>query len=404
MKQRAIIEGAAGRPPDPWTRVVAAGSLALLLVAGCSLDESEFKVESVDITAQIVPTRVVLPDGSDLQRRSLIDGIATDPEWGETPYHILAMSPQQGVGGGTFLAALKVAHDGGRLFLLLQWPDATVDRLGPRLVFAPDSAISANCDPQLEACHWVLTDDNEDRAAFMWDMGDARDSRGTFFDRGCAVACHGNMHPAAGSVDIWHWRAARTNPIQFPIFSTRVGFADDEYADSGGRVADPGLSFFSDNFERVACADGGTGPVPLMTPLALDADGQPSTVVNDNMRPCEYIAESRARVFNECVTRNPCRLFEQTDVEVWVDGDDLSATLLSRPTNNDAREDRHDIEARGRYDNGSWTLEMSRALRTGSSRDVQFDDGQVFSFSIAIMNNAGATHSGSPVIHLTLED
>ncbi len=359
-RQRANIEtrsedGGEGVPALPsrvqgWRILPALRLAALLAIAaaqGCGLDDLPENPTSV--VALPVAQRVLLPDGETQERRLLVDGVATDPEWAEVPYQYIAMGPEHGNGGGSFIAAIKVVHDSARVYVLVQWPDGTPDNLGPRLVFSPNRALSpSDCDTLLIGCSWRLTDDDEDRLAIMWDLGNAGDGSGTFKDRGCQVACHGNMHPLTGTVDIWQWRAARTNPIQFPIPGTnvRVGFAEDGYADATWRILDPGAGFYRDNY-RVGNCEG--TPVPLKTAVALDVSGQPTTRVNDNMRPCEFVYDASGNAFDECARENPCRQFNQEDVEIWLAGDDVSALLLKRPENEAQRRSLHDVEARGQW-------------------------------------------------------
>jgi hypothetical protein len=387
-------------------------------IAGCGLDEPPSNPTT--ITAVPVSSVVQLPNDETEFRRRLVDGEATDPEWNDIPYFNVAMGPENGNQGGSFFASVKVAHDRERIYVLVQWPDTEPHRLGPRLIWDPSTSLApSGCDSLLVRCAWRLSSDDEDRLAIMWDMGNARDQGGTFRDRGCQVACHGNMHPLNGAVDIWHWRAARTNPVQFPLTgSHRVGFADDGYADGGGRVDDPGQPFFRNNYRMIDCSGGGRAPRPLKIPDALDQDGRPTVRDNDLMRPCEYIDDTSASVFNACSRRNPCRQFEQEDVLDWVEGDELSATLLSRPDpsnpeNPIPRESRHDIEARGQWvgvgagdvQKGTWTLEMSRLLTVGNAEDIDFNVNQAepYYMAIAIMDNSGTVHSGSPVIRIQFQ-
>ena len=396
-----------------------AASSGLVLLAGCSLDELPENPSFV--TVESAAKRVPLPDGGSIERRYLVDGVATDPEWADIPYSYVAVGPENGNQGGSFLVAIKAAHDSTRLYMLVQWPDAEPNQLGPRLVWDPERNLTpTGCDTLLVGCSWNLVDANEDRLAVMWDLGDAADGNGPFRERGCQVACHGDMHPLSGAVDVWQWRAARTNPVNYPLFgSVRVGFADDGYADGAGRVDDAGTSFFRDNYELIPCADG-SSPVPLKVAVALDVDQQPTTRGNDNMRPCEYVFDGSGSIPGgepfDCTTRNnPCRLFNQEDVVEWTTGDDLSALLLTRPANEAARESRHDIEARGRWEavlspgniqvKGTWTLEMSRLLLVGNGDDIDFDwrSQEPQYLAIAVMNNSGRIHSGSPVIELRFE-
>lgn len=392
-----------------WSLGVLGGSV---LVAGCGLD-SELPPNPVAIVAITVSSRVEFPGGETEERRRLVDGEASDPEWNQIPYFHIAMGPENGNQGGSFVASVKAARDSTRLYLLVQWPDDAPNRLGPRLRWDPATSLApTGCDSLLVRCSWTLIEDDEDRLAIMWDMGSAGDASGTFRDNGCQVACHGNMHPLTGKVDIWQWRAARTNPIQFPFFGggRRVGFADDGYADGGGRVDDPGSSFFRSNIQMVNCGSGRQGPRPLEIPDVLDVDGRPTNEDNDNMLPCDYINDATAFSFNFCERINPCRQFEQEEVVDWVEGDDVSATLLSRPANEAARRSRHDVEARGRWTDvteggtpkGVWTLELSRALRVAHSEDIDFDVNRIepYTMAIAIMNNNGRIHAGSPPIQV----
>jgi len=401
-----------GRAPAfPTAVFVLAAAVALFI--GCGLDG--LPPNPTLITAVPVAKRVRLPDGETEERRRLVDGVATDPEWNEVPYHHIAMGPENGNQGGNFIASVKVAHDSTRIYVLVQWPDEEPDRLGPRLIWDPGTSLApTGCDSLLVRCNWRLSSDDEDRLAIMWDMGSARDQSGTFRDRGCQVACHGNMHPLNGAVDIWQWRAARTNPIQFQRSGAlRVGFADDGYADSGGRIDDPGSGFFRNNYTLINCSGGGRAPRPLKIPDALDEDGRPSIRDNDFMRPCEYVFDASASPLNTCSRRNPCRQFEQEDVLDWVEGDDLSATLLSRPASEGARQSRHNVEARGQWVGifggsvlkGTWSLEMSRLLSVGNPEDIDFNLNQAepYSMAIAIMNNAGRVHAGSPVIQIRFQ-
>lgn len=382
-------------------------SLALLS-GGCSL-ESELEPNPIAITVRPVPKRVQLPGGDSEERRRLVDGFATDPEWRDIPYTHIAVGPEYGNQGGSFLASVKVVHDSTRIYFLVEWPDQTPNRLGPRLIWQLGNfPLPDDCDSLAIDRAWRLTSDDEDRLSIMWDMGDARDSRGTFREVGCAVACHGNMHPTSGSVDIWQWRAARTNPLQFPLTSSRrVGFADDGYADGGGRINDPGRSFYRENYRLIPDITGELVPAPLGLPAA-------DFTTNDRMRPCEYVYEPRAVDFS-CNTRdNPCRVVEQEQVTEWVQGDDLSAFLLYRPLDEVSRESRHDVEARGRFNlfisgggfrKGTWTLEMSRLLRVGRSEDLDFDlnRAEPYHMAIAIMDNTGRIHSGSTVIEIRFQ-
>ncbi|MDH3444441.1 MAG: ethylbenzene dehydrogenase-related protein, partial [Deltaproteobacteria bacterium] len=46
------------------------------------------------------------------------------------------------------------------------------------------------------------------------------------------------------------------------------------------------------------------------------------------------------------------------------------------------------------WNNGVWTVEMSRKFKTGSKFDVQFDDlGKSYAFGVAVFDNAQVRHA-----------
>jgi hypothetical protein len=89
------------------------------------------------------------------------------------------------------------------------------------------------------------------------------------------------MYTAAGAVDTWHWKAARTGP---------AGFTDDKWWDDGlggtanGRIADLGTSPFFDNLNNggVPSFGGVAGPgnsAPFLLELAAAAGWSRSVLV-----------------------------------------------------------------------------------------------------------------------------
>lgn len=88
------------KPPSRRSLAIAPIFLCGVLTAwlgifsGCSLDDLPDNPSSVLVYS--VPKRVNLPGGESTERRYLVDGIATDPEWAEVPYSYVALGPENG--------------------------------------------------------------------------------------------------------------------------------------------------------------------------------------------------------------------------------------------------------------------------------------------------------------------
>ncbi|MBU1566161.1 MAG: ethylbenzene dehydrogenase [Proteobacteria bacterium] len=205
----------------------------------------------------------------------------------------------------------------------------------------------------------------EDKLAMFWNI-----STKGFEADGCMVACHldepGDTAPgrkytdsAAETIDMWHAKFVRTMPL---------GKFDDQYVnnnkdpkvnDGWGRMNDtaPKGGGYKDNNN----ADK-TGPAFMNQ--KPDADDQ------------YYVLPSKKVPFVDT--------FKEGAI---MPGIEISPLLGGRA----------DILASNRYDNGTWTLEVQRALKTdgenADTQDVQFTDkGKSYPFGIAVFDNSQINH------------
>lgn len=122
---------------------------------------------------------------------------------------------------------LKAAYDDKNIYLLTTWSDETMDVSKERWAFDGTNWTRASASEQLggEAGKF-----DEDRIAIWFDIN-AQD----FKTEGCMALCHSDRmrsRNADGKADLWHWKAARTNPL---------GYADDQRL-ATGKWATPGRS------------------------------------------------------------------------------------------------------------------------------------------------------------------
>jgi hypothetical protein len=232
-----------------------------------------------------------------------------------------------------------------------------------------------------EDCTWrelKITDPNdkgghnntvdEDKFAMIWPINN---SIKNFQNDRCFVACHagenadvkpfGNKYTSSkGELgDIWHWKSVRND-----------GQVDDQYLDATRYSADtPEAGRHGDTKERGGYADNvnedKTGPA-FISPNVDLMTGAPG-----------YILDGEKVVLDQVASK-------EIPAGSYVRGIVRSQFVA----------DRGDISAAWTWENGVWTVELSRALTTGSETDVQFSDlAATYYFGVAVFENAQVRHA-----------
>ncbi|MHC4932921.1 MAG: ethylbenzene dehydrogenase-related protein, partial [Planctomycetota bacterium] len=170
----------------------------------------------VDLAWQGTPDSetVVVGDLAALGRSApAIDGDASDGAWGAAPTSNLSFDPQSGDNGVTG-ATVQAAYLDEFIYFRITWSDPTGTQNNLRKQWTFDGS------------SWAQNGENEDRLYLMFEIDDARGtaSAGTmsgtttsFQALGCTISCHGDgvMRLDRGRVDIWHWKATRTDPAGY---------------------------------------------------------------------------------------------------------------------------------------------------------------------------------------------
>lgn len=170
----------------------------------------------------------------------------------------------------------------------------------------------------------------------------------------CFRTCHNEKTAHAtqnNRMDVWHWKAQRTNPISY---------LDDQYWDNTGRKNDAVISgsFGVDNI---------SGTLPLSQ--GPDA--------SSNLAP--WLLQSTAIPFVN---------------SGWVAGDKIPGYILN-DSPNPITGSRADVTAKAEFNpsTGYWTLGIKRALNTGNADDFIADLNNGNYFSIARFDNIGSDHA-----------
>jgi len=237
--------------------------------------------------------------------------------------------------------ATQALYSGTDIWFRFEWADAT-DNSATRIWTYDGSG-------------WKSSG-NEDRLSLYWEITPIDG----FQTKGCTVLCH---NPAADPIakwymvspgkddraDNWHGKSVRTNTVQQ---------ADDKYLN--GALSDPS------DIESASKGDqkDSGGYVDNKT-----ADGKaPAKMGATPGKPSVLVSEAVA-----------------LDVSKLKAGDTVPRELLAPYVGS-----RGDIEAKGTWANGKWTLVFHRKLDTGHDDDVKLVPGKVFPFGLAVHDAAGA--------------
>jgi hypothetical protein len=286
----------------------------------------------------------------------ILDGVADDSIWQTTDVSIVDVS------GGAIRrvdVTIQAVYDDANLYMLLQWPDDTQSIDRRTWTYGRDG--------------WERGE-KEDRFSIVWQITEIEG----FETIGCNIACHNTGAPTGmwfnnpGEFgDMWNWKAGRTNPM---------GYVDDGWMGAnsghpdGGRYLDPGTSSYARN-------ETATGDAPGFIWANADAiaipPGAPSELANHFLVDADVVPVDESMAFSS--------------------GDTVPGYVLRQPTGS-----RADIQARGVWANGIWTVELTRALDTGNHAvladgatfvDVIFTPGETYYFSLVMMDDTDQDHS-----------
>ena len=293
---------------------------------------------------------------------------------------------------------VKVAYNGEDFFWLLSWPTETPSILHDVAVFRDGQWARVNSGGVVGS---------EDRFTIMVDQGTVAG----FANLGCYATCHAPVrsldsavggaaladHPAFGAIgrndirkyiaesrfgdlwydtpwdevkppemlsdlrdqgvflDMWHWRAARSHAM---------GFSDDQYV-LEHRINDAGSGPNTSNF------DGAAG-----TPIRMF---DPEKVGFAALRFDDLAGLTTADVYN-LTTENSIPFDPDHG---WQEGDVIPRLMIREPAGS-----RGAIRSDGHWVDGRWTIELQRAMDTGSPRDdVAFAIGRTYNVAFGVFRD-----------------
>lgn len=353
-------------------------------------------------------------------------------------------------GGEPANLELRAVHDGETLYVLADWNDRTFNVDRRRALF--DGPTDPR-KPQESAAGWT-SQLNDDKIAFAFEIDAASSEFGSFADVGCASSCHNvdgvglDMRPAAGKVDIWHWKTSRSEPL---------GHVADQVTSPGpGRVDDAGTGMEVRN--RPSGGNNRSGPAVEwdgttqsfvrwdgatvdLDPAYLLLDGHSipflgdaaagQTVYAASCAGChggngqggfgpaltgrEFARDSRTTLDTEMAANshpgasayNGLSDEQQTDLLARLRGfSGVPGYYLTAPagsvaditTQTNVEFAQIDTPVRTHY-----RVLIIRKLNTGHDDDAPFAPGSSYPFGVAMMDNDGRNHIGSRLETLTIQ-
>lgn len=259
---------------------------------------------------------------------------------------------------GNTWVSLKAVHDGEYVYIRAAWDD-------------PTKSLNRSWEWTDEG--WAKTEGNEDRLAVIFNNGTP-----AFDEEGCEAMCHVDMLYTANAgekLDLWHWKAHRggmfgSTDDQSIISLQDGGNPKGQKGRKSGRLNDKGKSGYSGN-----ASEDGKAPAWVWKE-DTDHDG-PFNAETSRETPPEFTPKVGYNVPRERLR--------------------------------DAEGSRGDIEGKGAWKEGRWTIVMRRKLDTGhDDDDAQLKPGEEVSFALAVFDNTGADvgneHAKSDVAVMHFEE
>ncbi|ACL55181.1 ethylbenzene dehydrogenase-related protein [Methylobacterium nodulans] len=326
----------------------------------------------------------------------VLDGVLDDAAWrAARPVRVRTQQGANLGGSGESTVEIRAVQDGSRIHFAFRWQDPTrsLARL-PMVKQADGWHVHGKGAGEAD-----VVDFYEDKFAAIFSHADGFGAAGVthlgqkpLADKPSSLNRRGLHYTTDGSiVDMWQWKASRGGLL---------GHVDDQYMGppreptpdeaaqraryQGGYWNDPGTTIYSYNFPFEG-PGGYAGPVkpkrlPVDAAATMAALGRfdlanPDASYDEGSR--WWLTEADSRPYSE-----------EDDARIPV------GTVIPGVLNIGRYEgDRADLRGGARWKDGFWTLEVSRALRTGSRYDVDFVKGEPLYLWVAVFDHTQTRHT-----------
>mgnify|MGYP001823710648 FL=1 len=269
-----------------------------------------------------------------------------DPVWQEAESVDVHFEGKEKFADKQASVATKAVYTDQEIYFLFSWQDPTKSVTKGAWAF--------------DGQKWNHQEGNEDRISLLFEINRINN----FATKGCAIVCHvpqgapnakegkfGTLS-AAEKGDLWHWKAARSDP---------AGFADDTWLtvisdEMGGRKSDAGKG------------------------------GDTKNETDDKSKPKYMIASGKELGKNGILLASDS--VEIKDYAIFKPGHTITYRMPKMPEGS-----RADIKAISNYADGRWTVMLYRQLDTGHEDDLAFNPRKKYNFAMALFDDSGDENS-----------
>jgi hypothetical protein len=370
-------------------RMLFLAALIALLLAACAPQQTATQAPPEPTTAP-APTEPptpawTAPEGAlaafKVEAAPTLDGVGDDAAWAEAEEIVVPVSGGANFGGaGNTEVHLKAVYSGDTVYFLASYADPTESFFRSPWQMQADGTWLKVKDPNDKG-----GDNNavyEDKLAFIWPIGTVTN----FQTAGCFAACHagensdikpyGNKYlPEGEKADIWHWKSIRN-----------LNQVDDQYLDSVKLdTSSPEAQAKTLDAGRHGDPNDGGGYVDNYATMPDPADA--TKTIQDKTQP----GFTSPNI--DMTTGAPGFILESE--KVAIDPAAIPAgSYIPGIIKSEFVGDRGDLSAAWTYADGTWTIEFSRKLTTGSEVDVQFSDLMAtYYFGVSAFDNAQVRHA-----------
>jgi hypothetical protein len=323
----------------------------------------------------------------------ILDGRADDAAWAEAEPVLVETDSGANLGDGTSAVEIRAAATAEQIFFSFRWEDPTrsYKHLPLRKTEAGWRLMHNQYDVEDEDGYY------EDKFAVLFNRSPEIGGGGTVHmgpnpHAGLpeSLGGRGLHYTLDGSIaDLWHWKSVRSEPSGFmddnyigPPLEPKPEEAAGESRYKAGYATDPGKAPYGNNFEH----QGPGGYREPLTPKRLPAS-------------LELLQEMTGRVDLDPNVSDAAPLYLPHSLSVPYSAEADAAIpvgtvipgVLIADTPWEA--DRGDVRSAARWEDGTWTLEVSRKRVTGSKYDLPFDGAAPVYLWVSVFDHTQTRHS-----------